>query len=75
MSKESHSLPQSTFVCEMQHKYAVGDKVRVIKEHMMSGSEGVISALIPFTFLTPGYYVTVNGMVFGASEQTSPELR
>lgn len=64
----STKLPQSAFVVKMQHKYTVGDKVRVVKEHMMSGSEGVISALIPFTFLTPGYYVMVNGMVFGASE-------
>jgi small-conductance mechanosensitive channel len=35
------------------HKFAVGDKVRV------NGIEGVIHAIIPFTFIAPAYDVRV----------------
>lgn len=69
MSK-SIKLPQSAFVCEMKHKHAVGDKVRVTKPHMMSGAEGEICALVPHTFIAPGYYVRINGMTTAVSERS-----
>lgn len=58
----SHSLPGRRFVCEMQHKYAVDDRVRGVNpEYTMYGSEGVIRALIPFTFAAPAYDVLWDG--------------
>lgn len=42
----------------MKHKYSVDDRVRnVNKEHKQYGQEGVIYALLPYTFVPPGYYV------------------
>lgn len=62
MNSNSHSLPGRRFVCEMPHKYKVNDRVRGVNpEYTMYGSEGVIHALIPFTFASPAYDVLWDG--------------
>lgn len=70
MSRESVSLPQSTFAVEIQHKYAIGDKVRVTNYKHINGAEGEIAALMPYTFKAPGYYVNINGMINAISERS-----
>lgn len=46
----------------MKHKYSVGDRVRNInKEHKHYGQEGVIDAILPYTFVAPAYYVLWDG--------------
>lgn len=58
-------------ITQMVHKYSVGDKVRVTPRHTwLAGSEGEIAAPIPFTFLAPGYYVTINGSKLALSERS-----
>ena len=42
----------------MKHKYAVGDRVRNINPDLACcGQEGVIRAILPYTFIAPAYYV------------------
>jgi hypothetical protein len=60
----STGLPRDVFVIEMQHKYAVGDKVRI------NGKEGEITALIPYTFVAPAYYVKIDDTVVAFSERS-----
>ena len=75
MSKDSYSLPLLEFVVEMQHKYAVGDKVRVIapfsKIYLYLGT---IHAQIPFTFASPGYYVDFGGEIIAMSERSLEKI-
>lgn len=66
-SKEA--LPQRTFAVEMQHKYSVGDKVRVNNHQYIGGWHGEIAALMPYTFIAPAYYVNINGMTNAVSER------
>lgn len=75
MNSNSHSLPGRRFVCEMQHKHAVGDEVRVIapfsKRYLYSG---IIHALIPFTFAAPGYYVKFGEDIVAESERSLEKI-
>lgn len=51
----SDFLPRLEFVCEMKHKYAVGDKVRVIAtSSKMCGCYGTIHAQLPYVLAFPG---------------------
>jgi ribosomal protein L21E len=47
----------------MQHKYAVGDKVTIT-------IEGVVSELMPYTFVEPGYIVKVGKVALAVSERS-----
>jgi hypothetical protein len=73
--KESYSLPQSTFVVEMRHKYSVGDKVLCInKSRYERGQHGVITELMPYTFRYPAYRVDFYGKIVAMSEASLVEV-
>jgi hypothetical protein len=62
------------FQSAMQHKYSVGDKVRVVNHKYIDGAEGEISALMPYSFVEPAYYVDINGMVTAVSERSLEKI-
>jgi hypothetical protein len=66
----SVGLPQDVFIVEMQHQYAVDDKVHVVNHHSIHDASGVIIALIPFTFISPAYYVRIDDKVVALSERS-----
>ena len=42
----------------IEHKYAIGDRVRNINPELACcGQEGVIDAILPYTFIAPAYYI------------------
>lgn len=54
----------------MKHKYAIGDKVRVVNHKYIDGAEGEIAALMPYTFVAPGYYVNIGRTPMAVSERS-----
>lgn len=72
--KPSFSLPQSSFVVEMQHKHAVGEIVRITVPFTTHGKvytgNGVIHAILPYTFISPAYYVKFGSDVIALSERS-----
>jgi len=68
---KGYSQPQRTFICEMKHKYAVGEKVRVTKHHeFVAGAEGEIVGIMLYTFIAPAYYVQIGGSIVAVSERS-----
>ncbi len=71
----SDFLPRLEFVCEMQHKYAVGDKVRVIAtSSKMCGRYGTIHTRLPYMLAFPGYDVRFGGEIVAFSEQSLEKI-
>lgn len=62
------------YIKPIQHKYAVGDKVRVIQHKTISGAEGEIAATMPYTFIQPAYYVRIGGMITPISERSLEKI-
>lgn len=63
------------FKSAMQHKYAVGDRVRITnKEHKLYNFEGEITELMPYTFVEPAYYANISGMVVAVSERSIEKI-
>lgn len=57
------------YIKPVQHKFAVGDKVRVNGRHnAIYGSIGEIVALIPYTCAVPAYDVRIGDSIVAASE-------
>ncbi len=71
MTKNSISLPARTHVVEMQHKYAVDDRVcNINKDHRLYGMYGVIKSLMPYTFRHPAYNVMFGDKILAMSERS-----
>lgn len=58
------------YITPIQHKFAVGDKIRVTQHKTLSVAEGEIAALMPYTFIQPAYYVRIGGMITPISERS-----
>lgn len=62
------------YITPIQHKFEVGDKVRVTQHKTLSGAEGEIAALMPYTFFQPAYYVRIGGMITPISERSLEKI-